>query len=64
MDAAYNYFKKTAILFAIALLSAAPSFGHSFCKPDNGHSDRVEFSDRQPYRPLWRCLYGDRHSAI
>ncbi len=26
MDAAYNYFKKTAILFAIALLSAAPSF--------------------------------------
>ena len=27
MDAAYNYFKKTALLFAIALLSAAPSFG-------------------------------------
>ena len=34
MDAAYNYFKKTALLFAIALLSAAPSFGNSFCKPD------------------------------
>ena len=42
MDAAYNYFKKTAILFAIALLSAAPSFGAASAKPDIGHSDRVE----------------------
>jgi uncharacterized protein (TIGR03437 family) len=33
MDAAYNTFKKTALLFAIALLSAAPSFGQASANP-------------------------------
>ena len=42
MDAAYNYFKKTALLFAIALLSAAPSFAHRLPQvPASVSSDRV-----------------------